>query len=276
MISKPAWAFFHCLLGVGTMSVACMAIAAQEVRIGAVHFPPYTIRPEKGEDTGLLPDLAAALNAAQSLYHFVLVPTSIPRRFQDFRQGRIDMALFENPEWDWQTTPYASVDMGLEDAEVFVGLQAPGRDQHYFADLAGKRLALYSGYHYAFAQFNADPEYLASHYDATLTYSHDSNLMMVARDRADIALITRSYLTSFLQAHAEVADRYLISERVDQRYHHFALIRPQAAITPDAFGRLLQQLRDNGELVRIFKPYQIDVLPMPAEPVVARHRAPPA
>jgi hypothetical protein len=40
---------------------------------------------------------------------------------------------------------------------------------------------VFSGYHYAFANFNADPKYLATHFNATLTYSHDSNLLMVAR-----------------------------------------------------------------------------------------------
>ena len=73
------------------------ASAAQLVRIGAAHFPPYTVRPEQGADTGLLPQLVDALNASQTDYQFVLVPTSIPRRFRDFEQGRVDLGvLFEN------------------------------------------------------------------------------------------------------------------------------------------------------------------------------------
>ena len=54
--------------------------AAQLVRIGAAH-PPYTVRPEQGADTGLLPQLVEALNAAQTDYQFVVVPTSIPDVF---------------------------------------------------------------------------------------------------------------------------------------------------------------------------------------------------
>jgi hypothetical protein len=56
------------------------ASAAQLVRIGAAHFPPYTVRPA-GADTGLLPQLVEALNACK--------PTIIrarahldPRRFR--------------------------------------------------------------------------------------------------------------------------------------------------------------------------------------------------
>ncbi|WP_085577929.1 MULTISPECIES: ABC transporter substrate-binding protein [unclassified Pseudomonas] len=247
-------------------ALACSVLpveAAQLVRVGAAHFPPYTIRPENGADTGLLPQLVEALNRLQGDYQFVLVPTSIPRRFGDFEQGRIDMAIFENPEWGWKDIPHTSVDMGLEDAEIFVAQQAPGRQQSYFADLGGKRLALYSGYHYEFANFNADPKYLAQNYNATLTYSHDSNLLMVLRGRADIALVTRSYLSDYLLRNEKVRGELLVSQRIDQIYHHYAILRPVAPITGETFGKLLQGLRDNGQMLKIFDPYKIAVVPVP-------------
>jgi ABC-type amino acid transport substrate-binding protein len=241
--------------------------AAQLVRIGAAHFPPYTVRPESGADTGLLPQLVEALNALQNDYQFVLVPTSIPRRFGDFKQGRVDMAIFENPDWGWRDIPHTSVDMGLEDAEIFVAQRQregqPARQQNYFADLTGKHLALFSGYHYEFAGFNADPKFLAQNYNATLTYSHDSNLLMVLRGRADIALVTRSYLSDYFLRNDKVADQFLVSERIDQVYHHYAILRPTAPISGEAFGRLLQGLRDNGQMLKIFDPYKIAVLPVP-------------
>ena len=235
------------------------AVAVQEVRIGAAHFPPYTVRPEQGADTGLLPQLAEALNAVQREYRFVLVPTSIPRRFGDFQQGRTDMAIFENPQWGWQGIPHVAVDMGLEDAEIFVARQQPGRDQRYFEELDGKRLALFSGYHYAFADFKAEPGYLKVRYQATLTYSHDSNLNMVERGRVDIALVTRSYLSDFLKRHVESRSLLMASQRVDQVYHHYALLRPDAPISGAKFAELLRTLYDNGTLSRIFTPYQITV-----------------
>ncbi|MCX9149606.1 MULTISPECIES: substrate-binding periplasmic protein [Pseudomonas] len=239
------------------------ASAAQLVRIGAAHFPPYTVRPEQGADTGLLPQLVEALNASQSDYQFVLVPTSIPRRFRDFEQGRVDMAIFENPDWGWKNIQHTAVDMGLEDAEVFVAQRKPGREQRYFADLDGKRLAVFSGYHYAFAHFNPDPKYMAEHFNATLTYSHDSNLQMVARDRADIALVTRSYLSDFMVRNAAIAGTFLVSQRIDQVYHHYALLRPGAPITGEAFSAMLKRLRDSGQMLKIFEPYRIDVMAVP-------------
>lgn len=111
------------LLAVYWLAVPAWAADAVEVKIGAAHFPPYTVRPEQGADTGLLPQLVDALNRLQQGYHFVLVPTSIQRRFGDFQQGRTDMAIFENPQWGWEQIAHQTVDMGLEDAEVFVARQ---------------------------------------------------------------------------------------------------------------------------------------------------------
>ncbi|WP_178113525.1 ABC transporter substrate-binding protein [Pseudomonas sp. ANT_H12B] len=239
---------------------------SQLVRIGAAHFPPYTVRPETGADTGLLPQLVEALNALQSDYRFVLVPTSIPRRFGDFKQGRVDMAIFENPNWGWKDIPHTTVDMGLEDVEIFVAQRQtdgqPVRQQNYFSDLTNKRLALFSGYHYEFANFNADPKYLAQNYNATLTYSHDSNLLMVLRGRADVALVTRSYLSDYLLRNEKVGEQLLVSQRIDQVYHHYAILRPVAPISGVAFGKLLQGLRDNGQMLKIFDPYKIAVVPV--------------
>lgn len=55
----------------------------------------------------------------------------------------------------------------------------------------------------------------------------------------------------------------LVSERVDQVYHHYALIRPQAPISGEAFGRMLQGLRDNGQMLKIFQPYKIALVAVP-------------
>lgn len=250
----------RCLLVVVVVLAGFPALAAQVVRVGAAHFPPYTVRPELGDATGLLPQMLDALNKLQSDYQFTLVPTSLPRRFGDFKEGRIDMAIFENPAWGWQDIPHQNVDLGLEDAEIMVAHTRPGMDQGFFDDLKGKRLALFSGYHYAFAHFNADPKYLADTYNATLTYSHDSNLLMVERGRADIALVTRSYLKDYIKRNPGSGDALLASVKVDQTYHHYALLRPEAPITPEKFSALIEQLRHNGELERIFSPYQIAVM----------------
>ena len=51
----------------------------------------------------------------------------------------------------------------------------------------------------------------------------------------------------------------LPSQRIDQIYHHYALLRPGAPIDEQSFARLLRDLRASGELARIFEPYRITV-----------------
>ncbi|AVB14144.1 MULTISPECIES: substrate-binding periplasmic protein [Pseudomonas] len=239
--------------------------AAQVVRVAAVHFPPYMVRPEKGEDAGLLPKLIDALNAEQDDYEFVMIPTSVPRRFRDFAEGRFDVAIFENPDWGWKDIAHETVDLGLEDAEVYVARRVEGRDQNYFDDLSDKRLALFSGYHYGFANFNTDQKYLSEHFNVTSTYSHDSNLLMVVRNRADIAPVTRSYLIDFMAHNKDEAAQLMVSERVDQIYRQYALLRPNGNIDVPHFKALLQKLRADGELETIFQPLHIKVLSVSAE-----------
>lgn len=237
--------------------VAQPLLAAQLIKVGAYHFPPYVSKPEAEQAQGLLPDLLASLNAQQSDYQFVLVPTSVTRRFRDFQNARYDLILFESPTWGWQNTPHETFDLQVQDAEVYVAKAEAGRGQAYFSQLSGKRLALYNGYHYGFAQFNADPEYLAKQFNAVLTYSHDSNLLMVLRERADLTVVTRSYLHRYLLRYPEQRTQMLVSDRVDQVYRHQALLRPNAPIRVEDLRNLLRQLRDGGQLNALYRQYDL-------------------
>ena len=262
MIWGLAW-----LLGSGSL------LAQQEVRVAQVEFPPYVFRHETAEVPGLLTQLVEALNDVQEEFRFVLVPTSLNRRFTDLQRGRLDLAVFENPAWGWQTIAHNALDMGLMDAEVFVARAVPWRGQDYFDSLQDKRLALFHGFHYAFAGFNADPAYLASAFNAKLSHSHDGNLLMALNERADIALVTRSYIRDFLRRYPEYQGQLLVSQRVDQSYRHQLLLRPDSPIRPEQLAALYAQLRERGDLARIFSPYQIELTPLP-ESEVARPGTP--
>lgn len=270
---RHARRWIHGCVGALLLSFAGLLCAAEVVKVGGAHFPPYVVKSNLQESSGLLPQLLEALNQQQSEYHFTMLPTAIVRRFGDLQRGRIDMAIFENPQWGWQGIDAEAVDMGLEDAELFVARSEALRDQHFFDELAGKRLALYRGYHYGFAQFNSDPEFLTTTFNANLGHSHDSNLLMVLRGRADIALVTRSNLYDFLERNREYARQLLISERIDQVYRHHAMIRSGAPISAERFAALLEQLRGNGELARIFSPYRIAVTSAAADSSAAEYAA---
>ncbi|WP_177326878.1 ABC transporter substrate-binding protein [Pseudomonas sp. ML96] len=245
------------LLPIALLFCTCVATAAQVVHVGAYHYPPYVMKPESAAPEGLVPDLLAALNAAQGEYRFELVPTSVTRRYRDFNQARYDLILFESPDWGWQDIPVDKLDLGIIDAEVYVARQQRGRDQRFFDRLGNKRMALYSGYHYAFAGFNADQDYLTHNFNAVLTYSHDSNLLMLLHDRVDISVVTRSYLRIYQRDNPEEARQLLISERADQVYHHHALLRPGGPLDSRQLAGLLQGLQRSGRLAELTQRYQL-------------------
>lgn len=236
------------------------AIATQEVRVGGYHFPPYVERPESSQPQGLVPDLLQALNATQQRYRFVLVPTSAPRRYRDLENGRFDLMFFESSTWGWQGRSYLALDLNVDDAEVFVAAAQPGRGQEYFQDLSDKRMALYHGYHYRFAGFNADPDHLVRNYNAMLTYSHDSNLLMLLAQRADVAVVTRSYLQMFLDRHPALVPELLVSAQADQLYHHQILLRRGGPLKPAQIGELLRQLKGSGEFSRLLDRYHLTLI----------------
>ncbi|WP_076578089.1 amino acid ABC transporter substrate-binding protein [Aquipseudomonas alcaligenes] len=231
--------------------------AEQRVRVGAYHFPPYVVKPESTEPSGLLPELLAALNQSQQVYRFDLVPTSVTRRYRDLLQARYDMILFESPDWGWQGIPLQKLDLQITDAEVYVARAEEGRDQHYFDHVGDKRMALYSGYHYGFAGFNSDQEFLGRQFNAVLTYSHDSNLRMLLHGRADISVVTRSYLRLYQLEHPQESARLLVSERTDQVYHHHALLRPQGPLDASQLAGLLQGLQESGKLGDLVSRYHL-------------------
>lgn len=233
------------------------AFAVEQVRVGVYDFPPYAVKPESAQPAGLVPELLAALNKAQNQYRFGLVPTSVTRRYRDLQSSRFDMILFESPQWGWQDTEHVALDLHIEDAEVYVARVEPGRGQDYFEQIDGKRLALYTGYHYGFANFNSDQQYLREELGAVLTYSHDSNLTMLLRGRADIAVITRSYLEIYQDRNPELRSQLLVSERVDQVYQHQALFRPQAPLSAPRFAALLQELNRDGTLDELLGRYHV-------------------
>jgi ABC-type amino acid transport substrate-binding protein len=231
--------------------------------VGAYHFPPYVVKPEGDRVGGLLPELLQALNQSQRDYRFTLVATSTMRRYRDLQNGRFDLILFESPGWGWQGIAHAALDLHINDAEVYVARLQPGRDEHYFDNLNGKRMALYSGYHYGFADFNSDKQVLTQQYNAVLTYSHDSNLIMLLRGRADVAVVTRSYLRAYQQRYPEQSSALLVSRRVDQVYQHQALFRPLSAISPQAFADLLKQLNRDKHLEQLLGRYHLREVSVP-------------
>lgn len=229
------------------------AMAAVPVRVGAYEFPPYVTDTGQGVTQGLI-DL---FNSAQQDFRFELVRTSPQRRYEDMAQGRFDVMMFESLAWGWQGRAVEASRVFFRDAEVFVAKAGPGVDQHVFDRLEGKSILGRLGYHYAFAGYDSDPQVLQRRYNTRVTVTHEGNVRSVAAGRADLAIVTRSYLHQLLRADPELASGLLISERTDQIYEHTILVRPNGPLAASWIDRLLDRLEADNRLTALWTRFGI-------------------
>lgn len=231
--------------------------AAQTILVGGYVFPPY-VETDQDERRGITFDLIEAMNAFQHDFHFEFVLTSPPRRYDDFDKGRFDAIFFEDIAWGWQEKGVDASRVFLKDGEVFLTKASPEKTQAYFDDLAGKSIAGYIGYHYAFADFNADPKFLEQQFNMQLSNNHQGNIEKVLIGRADVAIITKSYLQRYLKEHPEAQDQIFISAKVDQEYRHTILIRTGGALTVEKINQLLTDMEQQGVLSQLWKRYGLE------------------
>ena len=229
------------------------ATAAILVKVGGYEFPPFV----EGS-RGVTHDLIALLNDSQSEYRFVFQATSARRRYQDFDQGVFDVMLFESLSWGWKDKPVDSSQVYLRgDGEVFVALAAQGRDERFFERLKEHSLVVVNGYHYGFADFDSDRNNLRKRFDVTFADTPEAMLRMLLAGRAEIAVVTRSYLQAFLRRQPQRVPALLMSERFDQLYAHTALLRQGGPISASSFDALIRQLDRSGRLQELWSRYGI-------------------
>ena len=237
--------FIFSLLGLLLVSLSALSDPVT-VRVGGYLFPTYMQHQADGQWSGLTPDVLEALNALQDDIHFELFPTSANRRYLDFANGQFDMMLFESPNWGWQDYPVYSVKGPLVGREVFIAKADEQLGQQYFRDIEGKRIALFSGYHYAFAGFNPDKNQLRERFGAIITFSHESNIQMVLRGRADLSVVSDAYLDRYLRTYPQYRAQLLVSDFADQSYDDFFLVRTGTQADREQLEGYVRQLLASG------------------------------
>lgn len=230
------------------------APALEVVRVGGYEFPPFVDNARDGA-RGVTFDLIDTLNQVQDRYEFRFVPVAARRRYADLLAAQFDVMFFESPDWEWEKGgfPVDFTRVFLTGGEVYITQARPGRGQDYFASLADKRLVGILGYHYGFAGFEADPAALARRFTIKLVNNHRSGIDMVLAGRADVAVVTDSYLWTHLARHPDVRDRLLVSDRYDQTYRHRALVRRGGPIPVQDLDRLLEGLQQAGTLDTLWR-----------------------
>lgn len=238
------------------LAIALSAWAQKQVvRVGGYSFPPFVDTDEAGNIVGLTIDMIEAMNRSQKEYEFTFFFTSPRRRYDFFMNNRYDLVLFEDKKWGWKQYPVESSKVFLEGGEVFIAKKKPGRTQEFFDDVKSKSIVGFLGYHYGFADFNSDPAYLRENFNITLSTDHRKNINMVLHDRADIAIVTKSFLSMVLREKPQTVDELLVSGRMDQVYNHSILVRQGASPGVSWLNDLLEKMEKDGTLGRLFEKY---------------------
>jgi len=238
--------------------ISCSAFARTQVMVGAYHFPPFVEGREGKPIGGAIVDLVKALNQLQSSYQFTLTKTTPEQRYTDFGGGRFDLLMFESISWGWDKNLVDSSESYLQGGELYIALRAKGRGQAFFDDFNKKTVIGIQGYHYGFAGFNSDPEYLRQNFNMNFTKSNLGTIKMVlAGNRGDIAVVTKSFLNQFLNKHPERRQQLLISNKLDQEYNHTIIVRKGIKPTVKELDGYLRDLRKTGALDQIWQKHAI-------------------
>lgn len=254
---------FRGSVSAGLMAFFALFLAGQDglaqdrrvVTVGGYEFPPYVELDRAGNSPhGLSIDLLTLLNQAQDRWDFRFFLTSPPRRYRDFAGGAFDMIAFESPDWGWTASgqQFEASKVFFEDSEVYVARRSEGRGQSYFDDFSGKRMAGILGYHYGFTGFIADPAVLKEKFAMLLVTDHSASIEVVLRERADVAVVTKSYLLRYLALHPDARDQLLVSDRVDQLYRLQILVKPGIGPSGAELDELLDGLEADGRLPALF------------------------
>ena len=200
-------------------------------------------------------DLVAALNAYQKKYRFntILIPPK--RRYQSYLDGHYDVIFYESKTWGWQDIDIEASNVYQKGGEVYLALKKSGRGQDYFDDLNGKKMIGILGFHYGFADFNSDEEFLTTNYNMLLTPDNERNIHLLLKQRGDIAIVTKAYLSRYLLEYPDVSERLLISKKMDQEYNHTILLRPEILPSKKEMNSLLMNFKKSGEMDKLLLKY---------------------
>lgn len=236
------------LLGALALFPHTSSAAVIEVRVCAYPFPPYF-----DTDNGITARALALFNQNQHTYHFTIVSTSARRRYEDLISGFCDAILFEDPRWEWNDLKVQTGKVLVEDREVYVARRSNATDHSYFDHPEQLSLIGVMGYHYGFAQFNADPDYLRRRYRTLLVKEVRLVIPKLIEGYGDAGLVPLSYLHRQQQAQPELRQTLVVGEHADQDYHLASIFREAGPITPKAFDNLIQAMEANGSWTAFLK-----------------------
>lgn len=251
--------FFLVLLAVSTPNSAQETAQPVPVKVGGYEFEPFV---EKG--LGITPALLTLLNQMQDDYSFEFVLIPAQRRYAMLTDGQIDAIFFEMMRWGWQ--PYADkVEVTrplLKTSEAFYARADHALGREVFKNIENRRLALTLGYHYAFADYQADQGYIRERFTASFAPSQRVALRLMLAGSADLAIVSDVFFLRELARNPSLEDQVVHSPEIDQTYELPLMVRKSGPITTVALSSLLARAEAAGTLASFLKTYGIAELLM--------------
>jgi len=241
-----------------SLLISIEVFAKEIVKVGVYDFPPYVFIGDL--ETGISSNVIKKMNGFQQDYQFVLVPTTPRRRYKDFNNNRFDMLIFESKDWGWQDYPVESSRVFVKGAEVYVSQAKIGRGQNFFSDFENKVMIGVLGYHYGFANFSGDQNYLHRTFDLIQTSGQAKSLELILKGRGEIAVLTKEYLNHHFLRHPRDKNRLLISDKFDQVYRHTILIRKNHKLSIQYINNLLEKMKQRRTLNNLWQTYGLEVI----------------
>jgi len=233
-------------------------LAADIIKVGIYDFPPYAFITDK--PTGITVQMIAEMNKFQNQYKFVGVPTTSKRRYLDFENNKFDMMIFESKKWGWQEYSMVASRAFVTDFEVYVTQTKLNRGQEFFSDFKNKAMVGVLGYHYQFADFNAEQDFLENNFNIIQTNSQKKSLELILNNRGEIAVLSKAYLNYHFVHSPEDKAKLLISDKYDQTYRHTILIRKGHQLSVNYINKLLIDMKQKNILKPLWKKYSLEVM----------------
>ncbi len=224
------------------------------VKVGGYQFAPF-VEVDHQSVSGLTLDLIALLNQEQSKYHFSFILTSPKRRYLDFERKQFDALFFESIHWSWKDKNILASDVFLTGGEVYISSKQDNKTQAYFDSITKKSLVGILGYHYGFADFNANEMELKKAFNIQLVHSPSTIINQVLANKSNIGIITKSYLKKQMKQQTNLANEILISNKFDQEYQHTILMRNNSQPSITEINHLIKTIQGNGQLASLLSKY---------------------
>lgn len=231
---------------------------AETVKVGGYLFPPFVEKNDGNQYAGITIDLIDEMNNFQNKFKFQFIHIASKKRYDSFDEGKFDLIMFEDKSWGWKDKDIVASKVFLKGGEVYITKADLSKDQGYFDSFKNKSIAIIFGYHYGFANFNSNEKYLKDNFMVQLSSTHSGNIIKVLKGRADISVVTLSYLKSFFKQNPDKKSQLLVSEKFDQRYNHTILLRKNSKIEVRKMDSLLTKMEKTGVLSRIWEKYGIE------------------